>query len=301
MTRTRRILGTRNVVAECLGKLCLIDPDNLLPKLKMALSSPSALMRTTVVTAMKFTISDQPQSIDSLLRANIGDFLATLTDADLNVRRVALVALNSAAHNKPSLVRDLLKDLLPHLYNETQKRKELVREVEMGPFKHEVDDGLDLRKAAFECMYTLLDTCVDRLDIFEFLSHVQDGLKDHYDIKMLTYLMLARVAQLCPGMVLTRLDKLVEPLKLTVTTKVKANSVKQEYEKQDELKRSAMRALAALMTIPGADKHPQLNEFLNQIRTTPELSNLFDSIQKDSSNSEGGFYGGGGAVSMDLS
>ena len=58
-------------------------------------------------------------------------------------------------------------------------------------------------------MYTLLDTCVDRfvswffpwspelfflyrLDIFEFLSHVQDGLKDHYDIKMLTYLMVAR-------------------------------------------------------------------------------------------------------------
>ena len=55
----------------------------------------------------------------------------------------------------------------------------------MWPFKHEVDDGL-------ECMYTLLDTCVDRLEIFEFLSHVQDGLKDHYDIKMLTYLMVAR-------------------------------------------------------------------------------------------------------------
>ena len=32
--------------------------------------------------------------------------------------------------------------------------------------------------------------------------------------------------------------RLVEPLKLTCTTKVKANSVKQEYEKQDELKRS---------------------------------------------------------------
>ena len=57
----------------------------------------------------------------------------------------------------------------------------------MGPFKHEVDDGLDLRKAAFECMYTLLDTCIDRLDIFEFLTHVQDGLKDHYDIKVIIF------------------------------------------------------------------------------------------------------------------
>ena len=169
-----------------------MSPAALLPKLKASLTSQSALMRTTVVTAMKFTISDQPQAIDQLLKSEIGHFLATLRDPDLNVRRVALVAFNSAAHNKPSLIRDLLKDVLPQLYNETQKRKELIREVEMGPFKHEVDDGLDLRKAAFECMYTLLDTCIDRLDIFEYLNHVIDGLKDHYDIKMLTYLMVAR-------------------------------------------------------------------------------------------------------------
>merc|ERR1711981_1549424 len=293
--------GTRNVVAECLGKLCLIEPEQLLPKLQGALNSPSPLMRTTVVTAMKFTISDQPQPINTLLRSSIGDFLETLKDADLNVRRVALVAFNSAAHNKPSLIRDLLRSLLPQLYNETQKRKELVREVEMGPFKHEVDDGLDLRKAAFECMYTLLDTCVDRLDIFEFLSHVQDGLKDHYDIKMLTYLMVSRVAQLCPGAVLTKLDKLVEPLKLTVTTKVKANSVKQEYEKQDELKRSAMRAVAALMVVPGADKHPQLNEFLTTIKNTPDLANLFESIQKDNSNGIDAFGYSSSGMDMDTS
>ena len=37
---------------------------------------------------------------------------------------------------------------------------------------------------------------------------------------------------MCPGAVLQKLDRLVEPLKLTCTTKVKANSVKQEYEKQ---------------------------------------------------------------------
>ena len=72
----------------------------------------------------------------------------------------------------------------------------------MGPFKHTVDDGLDLRKAAFECMYTLLDSCLDRLDVFEFLNHVESGLRDHYDIKMLTYLMTARLAQLCPTAVL---------------------------------------------------------------------------------------------------
>lgn len=58
-----------------------------------------------------------------------GDFLKTLEDPDLNVRRVALVTFNSAAHNKPSLIRDLLDTVLPHLYNETKVRKELIREV----------------------------------------------------------------------------------------------------------------------------------------------------------------------------
>lgn len=275
--------GSRNVVAECLGKLCLLEPQDLLPHLKQFLKSPESLTRTTAVTAVKFTISDQPQAIDPLLRACMHELLVPLQDSELCVRRVAMVAFNSAAHNKPSLVRDLLPDLLPIIYNETKVKKELIREVEMGPFKHSVDDGLDLRKAAFECMYTLLGTCLDRLDVFEFLRHVEDGLRDHYDIKMLTYLMCARLAQLCPAVVLQRLDKLVEPLRATCTMKVKANSVKQEYEKQDELKRSALRAAAALLNIPEAEKNPDLMDFVTQIKSFPDLQPIFESILKDTS------------------
>lgn len=52
----------------------------------------------------------------------MGQFLSALEDPDLNVRRVALVAFNSAAHNKPSLVRDLLDSVLPQLYSETSIR-----------------------------------------------------------------------------------------------------------------------------------------------------------------------------------
>ncbi|KAM6059501.1 cullin-associated NEDD8-dissociated protein 1-like isoform 4-T4 [Theristicus caerulescens] len=244
--------GTRNVVAECLGKLTLVNPSELLPRLKKQLSS--------------------------------GDFLKTLQDPDLNVRRVALAMFNSAAHNKPSLIRDLLNAVLPSLYNETKVRRELIREVEMGPFKHTVDDGLDVRKAAFECMYTLLESCLDRLDIYEYLNHVEDGLKDHYDIRMLTFIMLARLSTLCPNAVLQRLERLIEPLRATCSTKVKAGSVKQEFEKQDELKRSAMRAVAALLTIPEVEKSPVMAEFSSQIRSNPEMASLFESIQKDSAS-----------------
>jgi len=275
--------GTRNVVAECLGKLALIDPTELLPKLQSKLTSESAFMRSTVITAFKFTITDQPQPIDDLLKQCVAHFLQPITDPDLNVRRVSLVTFNSAAHNKPVFIRDLLGDILPHLYNETKVRKELIREMEMGPFKHTVDDGLDIRKAAFECMYTLLDSCLDRLDIFEFLNHVEDGLKDHYDIKMLTYLMLVRLSNLCPNALLQHLDRIIEPLRATVQAKVKAYSVKQEFEKQDELKRSALRAVSALTKIPDADVNPLLSDFMGQIKANQELSALFESVQRDPS------------------
>jgi cullin-associated NEDD8-dissociated protein 1 len=120
--------GTRNVVAECLGKLTLLDPQSLMPKLESYLDCQSSLARSTVVTAIKFTITDQPQPIDNLLKHCLGKFLNALQDNDINVRRVALVTFNSAAHNKPSLVRDLLindetsssSSLIQHLYNETK-------------------------------------------------------------------------------------------------------------------------------------------------------------------------------------
>ena len=70
-------------MAECLGKLTLVDPETLLPKLRENLKSESTFVRSTVVTALKYTISDQPQPIDTLLHSCIGDFLSTIGDPDL--------------------------------------------------------------------------------------------------------------------------------------------------------------------------------------------------------------------------
>lgn len=91
-------------------------------------------------------------------------------------------------------------------------------------------------------------------------------------------------------------------LRETCTYKVKANSVKQEHEKQDELKRSALRAVSALSQIPNAgelkfffvstvsefnyisDKNQHLTDFLKIIKDTPELCKIYECIQKDSNS-----------------
>ena len=51
------------------------------------------------------------------------------------------------------------------------------------------------------------------------------------------------------------IDKLIDPLRTTIQSKAKANSVKQEFEKQDELKRSAMRAITSLLSITDSGTH----------------------------------------------
>ncbi|KAF9344058.1 Cullin-associated NEDD8-dissociated protein 2 [Mortierella sp. NVP85] len=53
----------------------------------------------------------------------------------------------SETRNKPYLIRDELGQLLPLWYKETNVESELIHIVEMGPFKHRVDDGLEIRKS----------------------------------------------------------------------------------------------------------------------------------------------------------
>jgi cullin-associated NEDD8-dissociated protein 1 len=72
------------------------------------------------------------------------------------VRQLALSVLNAAARTKPHLLRDHLHTLLPVLYRETIIKPELVRIVQMGPWQHKVDDGLEARKTAYETLYTLV-------------------------------------------------------------------------------------------------------------------------------------------------
>ena len=96
---------------------------------------------------------------------------------DRHVRKAAVQLLSIAAHNKADLVREQLPGLLPQLYQQTVIDQALIRTVDLGPFKHKIDDGLELRKAAFECMDVLLDRASARLYLPDFIRHLQSGIE----------------------------------------------------------------------------------------------------------------------------
>ncbi|XP_055342384.1 cullin-associated NEDD8-dissociated protein 1-like [Paramacrobiotus metropolitanus] len=276
--------GYRNLLGECLGKLTALDPQRFVPVLGEVLQKATQVqVRCTMVTAIKYTISEERREIDQVLKDNIGTFLACLDDSDLTVRRTALTLFNCVAHNKPVFLKDKLNVLLPLVYKETIIKPELIREVEMGPFKHEVDDGLDCRKAAYECLYTLLDACLDHLNIFEFIEHVSRGLNDHYDIKTLCFLFVRRLVSAAPNAVTQRLEQFTAEISKVLQIKVKPSAVKQEFEKTDELKRAALRAVHALTLLPDADKSRSVVDLQNTIKSTPELAAMWEQVKSESS------------------
>ena len=235
--------GVRSIGAECLARLTLSEPAKFLALLQERLRSPSVSVRATVLAAIRFTLSTESSAAyDELLAPILVDFLSLLSDAELEVRRNATFALNSAAHNKPYLIRDHLPTLLPLLYRETHVRTELLRKVAMGPFQIVTDDGLDLRKNAYETMYQLLDALWSRLQLGEYFERVLAGLADADDgIKTLCYLMVIKLVELREGTVRAvlggRLEELAEPVGATLRSKLKETATKQEIEKQGELQR----------------------------------------------------------------
>lgn len=180
--------ATRNVAAACLGKVTATNPSRYLVQLRGRLNDPSPAVRATVLSAIRYTFADTDSQYDELLSPLIVDFLALMLDADLvgsttlfwaildalqTVRRLSLSTLNAAARNKPHLVQEHLARLLPLLYTETVLKPELIRIVEMGPWKHRVDDGLEARKTAYETMYTLVrSTCLRSLSLPVSYSHL---------------------------------------------------------------------------------------------------------------------------------
>ena len=100
-----------------------------------------------VIQAVRFALSDTDEAFDEVLKPMLIKMLITmLSDSDLENRRLALTTLNSATRNKPNLILPHLSQLLPFVTKASEVNPDLIREVQMGPFRHKVDDGLEIRK-----------------------------------------------------------------------------------------------------------------------------------------------------------
>lgn len=203
--------------------------------------------------------SEAGHALDAVIAPRIDQFFNVLKDPELEVRRQALVTLNGAAHSKPLLIKNHLIHLLPLLYRELEPRKELMRVVVMGPFKHTIDDGLEARRSAYETLYSVLENLFAAIDnVDEFVGKVVKGLEDQHEIKILCSLMLTRLAAaapletqnctLCHNFLTVDLEQMTPKFHgmLIISPPDKDSVTRQDIEKQHEMRRSCIRTSVAL-------------------------------------------------------
>ncbi|CCX34426.1 armadillo-type protein [Pyronema domesticum] len=244
---------SKAVAAECVGRLIILDPRSFLqpaslPALQVHMRSKNSVVRGIVISALRYTFTDTDTAYDELLRPSVVEFLETmLQDSVLENRRLALTALSSAATHKPHLLAGAgLDRLLPRVYEASEIKPELIREIVMGPFRHRVDDGLEVRKSAYETLYSLLETSFHCLDMETYFQRVIAGITDEQDIRALANLMLAKLAILAKEHTVRRLDDISEAMRKVLSEKPKENAVKQELERHAESVRGIVKVAAAI-------------------------------------------------------
>lgn len=58
------------------------------------------------------------------------------------------------------MIQEQTSEILGILFTQTDVKPELIREITLGPFKEKIDDGLDIRKTAYETLYTMVSNVI---------------------------------------------------------------------------------------------------------------------------------------------
>eukprot|EP00484_Ammonia_sp_Unknown_P008564 CAMPEP_0197075724 /NCGR_PEP_ID=MMETSP1384-20130603/211754_1 /TAXON_ID=29189 /ORGANISM="Ammonia sp." /LENGTH=1301 /DNA_ID=CAMNT_0042514573 /DNA_START=883 /DNA_END=4788 /DNA_ORIENTATION=- len=261
--------GVRAMIAECLGKFAVID-NKIFMEIEKLLSNKDVNTRATMATAIKYSLNKSnkyqlPQNV-------VAAFLKTLSDGDLLVKRQSFLSINTILRVNSRLIIADLETILPILYQGTVTNQELIREVDLGPFKHRVDDGLPLRKAAFTCLDSLLDSTPHKIDLFEFVKFLRNGLIDESpDIQMLTYQIFYKVGTFHGAAIVGVLDTLPTDLMKGIKTKMNEAKGNKDAERAKDILRAACKALYTLRNVPNVNKARKFVTFYSRVEKTKIL------------------------------
>ncbi|KAK9480698.1 armadillo-type protein [Lipomyces japonicus] len=245
------------VAAESIGRLALLDPARFLPDLQRRLSDGGD--KTILISAVRFIFTIEAQRSDDqysdLLRPIVTSFFNVLKSANLDERRLGLSAIASLVHNRPSLLSDQLADLVPLLVQDSRIDPSRVREVQMGPFKHKVDDGIDSRKAAYDALFSVVSVFGDSqllVNTVDIIDRAIEGIDDDQDIKILSLVIVGRIAETSAHVtLLDYLDVLATKFTQILTQKLRETAIKQEIEKLNDSQRRVARTTQQIQAALG--------------------------------------------------
>lgn len=288
------------MVAECLGRLAVLEPRGLMPQIAAMSNDENAHVRWTAITSIRHYIVEVSKHVGSgaladfsVLATEMSSFLRMLEEdpkAFKDVKKAAFLTLNAIVHHdgQDMLIPSSLSSVvLPALYAHMDFKE--VHEVDLGPFKHKVDEGLPLRKGAFACMDTILDRHNDRVDIGEFLPKLIFGLGDKEDVCMLCHQILSKLCRTRGAVVLGAVADLTVPLGKTVNKKVKDGQAGTQMERRNDVIRSALRAIDSMQRIPDAHSSRSFEDFISTIMKKDHIRKMLAVVRSERGDSRSEF------------
>ena len=205
-------------------------------------------------------------------------FLGLLQDEDIAVKNIALLMVYSAVYNSTQLVVPHMKLVLPQIDELAQLYME--RKIDLGTFKHTVDDALPLRKAALSVFATCLEKCPASLDIPAFMPVIAKALGDVEDVQLQTHQIVLTMCSRYPIPLVGAVDSFVAPLEKTVNKK-KGQKTGTELERVYEWIKSGLRVMIALSKLDGAMTNRKFAEFVDRINCSSKHQPFLNAVEDE--------------------
>eukprot|EP00474_Spongospora_subterranea_P005338 CRZ05796.1 hypothetical protein [Spongospora subterranea] len=276
--------GVRQITAECLGKLLVLSPALMISFVENRLRSSSPLIRTTVVTAVKFSYG-QRQSGESV---SVNSIIPLMTDSNIGVKRQVFLALTAAVQNKSQAFKEghlLEESIIPCAINASKVNVDLIRKVDFGAFQEIVDDGLLLRQVAYSCLKTVVEHYPGRIPVGSTIVQLADRVATDpdLDLQCTAYQLMTSLAELVPpGLQVDFLEQL--PSLLLPSVKTKLAQIRRNPQDTDARKLLAafIVTVHALHNLNGAESEcPKFHVFYQQVLKTALLSEFLKEHQQE--------------------
>lgn len=242
--------GLRMMVAECMGTLLSAYTFKIAPVLYSLNADGDKTASWTIVSSLRHALSLEtvPLNIPPLTEC-VKHYLYLLTHDDLEVRKASLLLVNAGMHHNTDIMQPYLSDRVSKVLFETLDTKR-IKTVDLGPFKHTIDEYLPLRKAALTCIETIFDTSIESLDTASLVSRLPKLLGDKDEIKLQIHQIIMKVVAHLPSTVLSVIESLVQPLESVILKKIKQDAMgSSDFDRSCELVRSTMRTIVCLSYI----------------------------------------------------
>lgn len=278
----------RIAASECLGLLMQGIPGRVIPTMRQSASSENPDVRATVVTALRFAVSTRfsedglADSFVKKLKPGLAQFVHLISDEDVVVAKNSLQAVHALARSRPHLLAPLMGDIMPRVFKRTEKNPDLVRKVDLGPFQHEEDFGLDLRKGAFGILHTVIGgPLVNQVPMGTFLECIVAGLRDTQDVRGIAQQVVIRMATCALGArLMDCLEAILGALEKTLSERIKENAVRQETERYEESIKGAMRTICAIEKVPEVDNSREFGQFMART-VVRRFEDVYANVQRE--------------------